>query len=257
MSANERKTGLTSVVIPAYNEGGTLGKTVQDLVAALRDSEKPAEIVIVDDGSTDDTPTVIKNLQRTYSEVKSVLNAPMHGYGYAVRKGLDTAVGEIVAIAMADGSDSPADLLRYVDLIEDGHDCAFGSRFNAGSTVENYPWLKRRVNRLGNFILAKLVKSDYDDFTNGFKAYKREVIDRMKPLRSGQFNLTVEMSMKAVLSGARFAVTANDWRQREAGASSFDVFRQSVLYLFTIDWVLTGRTRNLHLIEKPARVDGG
>lgn len=255
MSTNEHTAGLVSVVIPAYNEGETLATTVQDLITALRGSGTRAEIVIVDDGSTDNTSEVIAELQRSHTEVKGVYSAPMHGYGYAVRKGLESSIGDTVAIVMADGSDSPSDLLRYLDLIESGHDCAFGSRFSGDSRVVNYPRLKRIVNRVGNFILAKLVRSDYDDFTNGFKAYKREVIDSMKPLRSGQFNLTVEMSMKAVLSGARFAVTANDWRQREAGASSFDVVRQSILYLITIHWVLTGRTRHMRLIEKAARVD--
>jgi dolichol-phosphate mannosyltransferase len=255
MSAMEHTAGLVSIVIPAYNEGETLAATVQDLVRALRGSGIQAEIVIVNDGSTDNTPDVITELQQSHTEVRGVLNAPMHGYGYAVRKGLESSIGDTVAIVMADGSDSPSDLLRYLDLIGSGHDCAFGSRFSGASRIENYPWMKKIVNRVGNFILAKLVRSDYDDFTNGFKAYKREIIDRMKPLRSGQFNLTVEMSMKAVLSGARFAVTANDWRQRDAGTSSFNVVRQSILYLITIHWVLTGRTRHMRLIEKAARVD--
>lgn len=255
MSNPDEKIGLASIVIPAYNEGETLGRTIEDLVAALRAAGTSFEIVIVNDGSKDNTGEVIAALQAAHPEVKGFYNAPRHGYGYAVRKGIDSAKGDAVAIVMADGSDSPADLLRYLDLIAQGHDCAFGSRFGGGAVVENYPWLKRIVNRAGNYMLARLAGSDYDDFTNGFKAYRREVLEQMQPLRSGQFNLTVEMSMKAVRSGARFAVTPNDWRQRDAGASSFSVVKQSLLYLMTIHWVVTGRTRYMHHIEKAARVD--
>lgn len=255
MNTNAQNNGLVSIVIPAYNEDETISGTVHELVGALRGAGTRAEIVIVDDGSTDNTARVVADLQAAYHEVRGVRNAPMHGYGYAVRKGIDSSTGDIVAIVMADGSDSPGDLLRYLSLIAGGFDCAFGSRFGGDAVVENYPPLKRVVNRMGNFVLAKLARSDYDDFTNGFKAYRREVLDRMKPLRSGQFNLTVEMSLKAALGGARFAVTQNDWRQREAGASSFSVVKQSFLYLVTIHWVLTGRTRHMQLIEKAARVD--
>lgn len=256
MSKPDWTDELLSVVIPAYNEGETLTATVSALLAALRGAGVRSELVIVNDGSSDNTAAVIEALQTAYPEVKGVYNAPRHGYGYAVRRGIEHASGGVIAIAMADGSDTPADLLRYLELIRQGHDCAFGSRFGGGATVENYPRLKLLVNRVGNFIMARLARSRYDDFTNGFKAYRREVVQRMLPLHSGQFNLTVEMSMKAVRSGARFAVTANDWKQREAGASSFNVLRQSLLYLVTIHWVLTGSTRFMRLIEKPARVDG-
>jgi dolichol-phosphate mannosyltransferase len=255
MTTQEKNLGLASIVIPAYNEGETLTRTIEDLVSALRKAGTRFEIVIVNDGSKDNTAEVISQLQISYAEVKGFYNAPRHGYGYAVRKGIDSAIGDTVAIVMADGSDSPEDLLRYLDLIAQGYDCAFGSRFGGGAVVENYPRLKRIVNRVGNFVLAKLARSDYDDFTNGFKAYRREVLDKIQPLRSGQFNLTVEMSMKAVRTGARFAVTPNDWRQREAGASSFAVVKQSLLYLMTIHWVVTGRTRYMPHIEKAARVD--
>jgi dolichol-phosphate mannosyltransferase len=256
VTAVDANADLVSIVMPAYNEEGTLTATIRELVPALRSSAHRAEVVIVDDGSADRTSAVIADLQREFPEVRGVLNAPRHGYGYAVRKGLDESLGYAVVIVMADGSDSPADVIRYLDLIAAGHDCAFGSRFTGASVVKGYPWAKRIVNRLGNFVIARLVKSDYDDFTNGFKAYRRTVIDKMRPLRSGQFNLTVEMSIKAVRSGATAATIPNDWRQREAGASAFSVVRQSILYFLTIGWILTGSTRYMAAIEKAARVDG-
>lgn len=257
MSNKEWNDELISIVIPAYNEEATLKATVADLLHVLRAAGVQSELVIVNDGSSDKTDVIIGQLQAAYPEVKRCYNAPFHGYGYAVRRGIDSAIGGTIVIVMADGSDAPSDLLHYLKLIRQGYDCAFGSRFGGGAKVENYPRLKMVVNRLGNFLMGRLARSDYDDFTNGFKAYRREVIDSMRPFRSGQFNLTVEMSMKAVRSGARFAVTANDWRQREAGASSFNVLKQSLLYLVTIHWVLTGSTRFERLIEKAARVDVG
>ena len=209
MSSQGHKDELVSIVIPAYNEGETLATTVYNLIPAMRDAGYRTEIVIVDDGSSDNTAQVIEDLERHFTEVRGVINQPRHGYGYAVRRGLEVFTGDSVVIAMADGSDSPKDMVRYFDAIMQGYDCAFGSRFSGDASVKNYPFFKRVVNRLGNFIIARLIKSDYDDFTNGFKAYRKNLIEDMQPLRAGQFNLTVEMSIKAARNGAHFAIIGN------------------------------------------------
>ena len=81
------------------------------------------------------------------------------------------------------------------------------------------------INRMANQLLAWIVGVPYKDFTNGFKCYRREVIEDMQPLITGQFNITIEMSLKATLAGWSYAVVPNDWRQRHAGEYSFNVLK--------------------------------
>jgi dolichol-phosphate mannosyltransferase len=227
-----------SIVMPAYNEQGVLAETVNALVRHLDGCDFEYEILIVNDGSADDTPAVLTALESRHSRVRHVDNPGPHGYGCAVRFGLANFSGDAVAIVMADGSDQPKDVEAYYRKIRDGYDIAFGTRFVAGTRVERYPRIKRVMNRAANAIIARLVGVAYNDFTNGFKCYRREVIASIEPLVSGQFNLTVEMSIKAVLTGARMAVIPNNWTQRESGESKFHLLRVSGLYILTIIYCL-------------------
>ena len=102
---------------------------------------------------------------------------------------------------MADASDDPGDLVRYHGLLEEGYDCAFGSRFIRGAAVHDYPRLKLVINRLANSFIRMLFRHGYNDTTNAFKAYRREVIETVQPLLSNHFNLTVELPLKAIVRG--------------------------------------------------------
>jgi dolichol-phosphate mannosyltransferase len=135
---------------------------------------------------------------------------------------------------MADGSDSPEDLVRYHRLLEEGWDCAFGSRFMPGSRVVDYPRLKLAINRTVNFGIQILFRHRYNDTTNAFKAYRREVIEHIQPLFSNHFNLTVEMPLKAIVRGYRFAVVPISWTNREAGQSKLSLKEMGSRYLFIV-----------------------
>ena len=139
---------------------------------------------------------------------------------------------------MADSSDSPADLVAYYRKIREGYQCAFGSRWIDGAVVSDYPRFKRLLNRMGNRLIGLLFGQRYSDFTNPFKCYRREVVDAMQPLVSGQFGLSIEMSLKAVATRPTYAVLPNSWRNREAGKSKFKVLSQAYLYLLTLFYCL-------------------
>ena len=120
---------------------------------------------------------------------------------------------------MADGSDDPADLVRYHWLLEEGYDCAFGSRFMPGSEVVDYPRFKLTINRVVNWGIRVLFRTGYNDTTNAFKAYRREVIDTVSPLLSNHFNLTVEIPLKATVRGHSFGVDPDRLAQPRRRAS--------------------------------------
>lgn len=229
-----------SIIMPAYNEEGVIEDTVTALCTALDAEAIGYELIIVNDASGDRTGEICAALAARHPAIRPIDNPGPNGYGYAIRKGLEIWTGDAMVVVTSDGADAPADVIAYFRKIEEGYDCAFGARFGAGSTVTGYPPVKRVINRVANRFLGWITGSGgYRDFTNGFKCYRREVIEEMAPLVSGQFNITIEMSLKAVLAGHRYAVVPNDWRQRDAGQSSFRVMRLFKPYAATLIYCLS------------------
>lgn len=235
---------LLSVLIPCYNEALVIKDTVERLSAELTAAGVAHEFVLVNNNSKDNTESVLRDLATRIDGVHVWNTPPRPGYGVAVRCGLEHYAGDCVVIVMADGSEAPCDVLAVYQPIRDGYDCGFGDRFGPNAEVVGYPPVKLAFNRMGNLLIGLLLGSRYRDFTNGFKCYRRWVIEAIQPLASDEFNLTIEMSMSAVLVGARYAVVPHDWRDRMAGKSKFALIRQSLLYLRTISAVLMRRFPN-------------
>jgi dolichol-phosphate mannosyltransferase len=134
--------------------------------------------------------------------------------------GLEAFQGDAVAIVMADGSDDPSDLVLYHELVLEGFDCAFGSRFLPGATVTDCPRVKLVINRIVNSGIWILFRHRYNDTTNALKAYRREVVDGIQPLLSNHFNLAVELPLKAIVRGYSYAVVPTPWRGRSGAFPS-------------------------------------
>jgi dolichol-phosphate mannosyltransferase len=226
-----------SVVIPAHNEAGSIADTVNDLAAALEGAKVEYEIVVVDDESTDGTEGVVRELASENASVRYHRSHNPRGYGHTVRAGLDVFEGDAVAIVMADGSDDPADVVSYHRVLEEGYDCAFGSRFIRGSHVHDYPRFKLALNRVVNFGIRVLFRHGYNDTTNAFKAYRREVIETVQPLLSNHFNLTVELPLKAIVRGHTYEVIPISWRNRKAGDSKLSLQEMGSRYAFIVLYV--------------------
>jgi dolichol-phosphate mannosyltransferase len=223
-----------SVVIPARDESGCVIGTVNSVLSALRREGIPREIVVVDDGSTDATAELVEELARRDPDVQLVRNGGRHGYGMAVRMGIEHATGDAVAVFMADASDDPADLVRCYRKLEEGYECVFGSRFIHGSRLIDYPPHKLLLNRCANLFIKLLFRLRLNDITNAFKCYRRDVIDAMQPLISPHFNLTVEMPLKAIIRGYSYAVIPISWTNRKTGISKLKVKEMGSRYLFIV-----------------------
>jgi dolichol-phosphate mannosyltransferase len=230
-----------SVVIPARDEVDSVEATLDEVTAALERGSIDHEILVVDDGSTDGTATVLERMARANPRIRTLRSARPGGFGLAVRAGLDAFTGDAVAIIMADGSDDPADLVIYHGLLREGYDCAFGSRFVPGASIVDYPRPKLVVNRVVNWGIRLAFRHGYNDTTNAFKAYRREVVEGVQPLLSNHFNLTVELPLKAAVRGYSFAVVPTSWRGRSGGRSKLDLQEMGSRYLFIVLYVLLER----------------
>ena len=226
-----------SVVIPAHNEAGSIAETLRTTIGALDAAGIEHELLVIDDASVDGTPAVVETLAAEHPQLRCLRSHHPRGFGFTVRSGLERFDGDAVAVMMADGSDDPHDLVRYHELLEQGYDCVFGSRFMDGSKVYDYPRLKLIVNRLANWFIRVLFRHGYNDTTNAFKAYRREVIDTVQPLLSSHFNLTVELPLKAIVRGHSFAVIPISWRNRTSGESKLAMKEMGSRYLFIVLYV--------------------
>jgi dolichol-phosphate mannosyltransferase len=226
-----------SVVIPAHNEEDSVGETVEGIVETLEREGIDHDILVIDDSSKDRTSAVVGEIGERHPQVRCIPSHYEPGFGFAVRSGLERFEGDAVAIMMADGSDSPQDLVTYYRLLEEGYECAFGSRFVHGAVVIDYPRSKLIMNRVVNFCIRLFFRHGYNDTTNAFKAYRREVIESIQPLLSHHFNLTVELPLKAVVRGFSYGIVPISWSNRKAGVSKLALNEMGSRYLFIILYV--------------------
>lgn len=228
---------LLSVVIPARDEEESLPSTIEDIVTTFNAAGVPHEIVVVDDGSRDRTWAVLQELRPRFPSLAPTQNTGLNGFGRAVIWGLDHSRGDAVVIMMADASDSPSDAVKYWRLLNEGFDCAFGSRFVDGGEVIDYPRVKLFVNRLANALVRLGFNIPLNDTTNAFKAYRRTVIDGCRPFLAPHFNLTVEIPLKAIVRGYSYTITPISWRNRKFGVAKLKIKEMGSRYFFICAYV--------------------
>ena len=228
---------LLSVIIPARDEEGCIASTVEHLHLELDLRGVPHEIIVVDDGSKDRTWEILQSESRKFTQLKPIKSEGPHGFGRAITQGLDAVAGDAVVIFMADESDDCRDVVRYWQKLNEGYDCVFGSRFMKGGGTIDYPPIKLFMNRLANAFVRFLFRHGLNDTTNAFKAYRKEVIDGIRPILSPHFNITVELPLKAIVRGYSFAVIPITWRNRRHGVAKLKIKEMGSRYLFIVLYV--------------------
>lgn len=224
-----------SIVIPAYNEELNIGPCVADLLQVVSVQHGiTTEVIVVNDNSQDETELQVQQLMARWPTVRLVRRAAPGGFGRAIRSGLEFTRGDVVVIYMGDQSDHPSDVVKYFQAIHEGYDCVFGSRFVSGSSVRNYPPVKLIVNRIVNRVAQILFWTRLNDLTNAFKAYRREVIQRCGPYRACHFNITLEMSLSALISGYKIKQIPIQWEGRTWGSSNLRMREMGRRYLCTL-----------------------
>ena len=226
-----------SVIIPSRNEADNLPDCIKKICTELNNESIKHEILVIDDGSTDESQVVINSLKIEYNSVKYLKNEGENGFGRAVQLGLQAFTGDAVAIMMADRSDSPRNLVEYWNELKDGTECVLGSRFLKGSRVHQYPLIKLVANRIVNTLIRLAFNIEYNDVTNAFKIYRREVIEGCKPFIAPHFNLTVEIPLKAIIRGYSWKVIPISWKNREKGVAKLKLKEMGSRYFFIIAYL--------------------
>jgi glycosyltransferase involved in cell wall biosynthesis len=183
-----------TVVIPAYNEERTIGDIIEDTLAVMDTLNMPYEIIVVDDGSTDETRSVAWN-----HKVKVISNEANFGKGYSMRKAFQQAQGNIIITMDSDGEHLPKEIPDIINPLFNGADIAIGSRF-LGNNIHATTRIHRIGNYLFNISIMLLTGKKVTDSQTGFRAMKKEVLQKLN-LKSNGFEIETEITIKSLLRG--------------------------------------------------------
>jgi len=202
-----------SVVIPAYNEALRLPAYLSEVVAYFDGRAEPYEVIVVDDGSADETAARILEAQAIHQGVTLHRLAENHGKGFAVRAGMRAARGALRLMADADGATPIAEVKRLEAVIEAGADVAVGSRALRDPSVRREVLLHRKLSgEIFNFFARRAGVGDVTDTQCGFKLFRGTAAERLfGELQTDGFAFDVELLLLARRRGYRVAEVAINW----------------------------------------------
>ena len=221
-----------TVLIPIRNEQENIKIISDEILSKI--FCKNFELLFVNDFSEDNSENELKKLTEKYSQIKYI-NNDEKGLGGAISAGIHNSTGKFICIMMSDSSDTVEDLNKYYEVISgDDLDAVFGSRFIKGGKVVEYPKLKYILNRLGNLLAKLLLWTDLNDFTNGFKIYKKDTLLGLYPLVSEGFNIFFELPLKTIIRGYKYKIIPISYYNRTVGEAKFKIQELGSKYLFTL-----------------------
>jgi glycosyltransferase involved in cell wall biosynthesis len=221
-----------SVVLPAYNEQARLPFTLDQLQAFTASRVPDAEIIVVDNGSTDATSAVVHQAESQFPGLR-LMRTDRRGKGLAVRQGMLAARGEVVVFADADLSWVPADLLRFSQLIHEGAPVVIGSREGLGARRVGEPVYRHLMGRVFNGVVQMLAVPGIEDTQCGFKAFRSDAAREIFARQTIEgFGFDVEVLFLARHLG--FPVTPVPLRWEHKENSRVHPVRDSLLMLVDV-----------------------
>ena len=164
-----------SIVIPAYNESARIEAALSSVLGCVEARSWDADILVVDDGSTDNTPAIVQHWMASHPRLHLIQNPGNRGKGYSVRNGLLQASGEIVMFTDADLSAPIEEAERLIAAIDAGADVAIGSRWlDKQKQTVHQPLYRRFFGRCFNWVTRKVMGLPFKDTQCGFKAFRRD-----------------------------------------------------------------------------------
>ena len=242
MSASPATIRL-SVVIPMYNEATRMRQSLPRLLAYLAAQTYSYEVVVVDDGSSDGSADLARELLADVPHHRVIVSRPNGGKGKALRVGMPTARGTYVLFTDADLSTLPTELDKFWPWLESGWDLVIGSRKMAGSVlVRRQPWLRERLGKVFTWLSDLLATRDISDVTCGFKAFRQEAAhDLFRRAQINDFSFDAEILYLAQRRGYRIMEVPVTWHDERG--TTVRIGRDAVRALrglFRIRWNAAG-----------------
>jgi glycosyltransferase involved in cell wall biosynthesis len=212
-----------SIVIPAYNEGARISKALGEVLRVVRERAWNAEVLVVNDGSTDRTAAIVAEFAQVNPEVRLLNNRENRGKGFSVRHGVLNAVGEIVMFTDADLSAPMAEAERLFDALHQGADIAIGSRWlERNRQTHKQPLYRQFFGRCFNAITRLIMGLPFADTQCGFKAFRRPVAQTVFQLqRIERWGFDPELLFIALKRGYKIHEVPVTWGHDERSRLSY------------------------------------
>jgi dolichyl-phosphate beta-glucosyltransferase len=242
-----------SIVIPAYNESDRLGPPLELIIHYLSDSEISSELIIVDDGSSDNTADVAKAILKNATAIASqvIRYEQNRGKGFAVRTGLQAASAKVALFSDADLSTPISEMSKLVDPIRTGEfDLTFGSRALDRSLIGTHqPWRREQGGKVMNLVIRKMSGLPFADTQCGFKAFN---LEKFKPLlglmQIDRFGFDIEFLFVAAHNGLRLKEIPVRWN--DVAGSKVSILRDTLRMMDELQQVRSNAKRGLYDLEK-------
>jgi dolichol-phosphate mannosyltransferase len=240
-TATTRRTESITAVLPSYNEADNLPEVIKELTEHLDQLFITWSILIVDDGSTDDTRNVIDAISKADPRVSMLTFRRNRGKSAALQAAFDVVDSDLVLLMDADGQDDPRALPSLLEQIDGGFDLVTGQR-----ETRNDRTVKRTTSKLYNYATRKATGVDGKDFNSGYKLMRGEVVQNI----SMYGELHRYIPILATWSGFKATEVPVNHRERAHGVTKFGInrFWRGMLDLFTVKFLTTYDRRPFHLV---------
>jgi len=217
-----------SIIIPAKDEQERLPRFLKSVIDHCRRSSHSYEIIVVDDGSRDQTANTALSFQKEFPSLKVISLERNHGKGYAVKQGFFAAQGEIVLFLDADGSTQPEEIERHLDCFEQGYDIVIGSRvLSDGKSRVKAMAYRRWMGAIFNFLVSRILIKDIKDTQCGFKMFRAPLIKELFGcLYLEGFGFDLEVLFLAQRMKLRIKEVAVNWSHVDG--SKVDILKDSL-----------------------------
>lgn len=218
---------LLTIVIPAYNEGAYILKTLTRIQKSVT---TPFECTVVVDHKDDTTIAFVKDFSQLDSRFSFQINEIQPGPAGAIRQGIKSAKGEVIAIVSGDGSDDVSQIDSLTSLVERGVSIAVASRYMKGGQLVGAPFLKSNLSRLAGLTLYHFARIGTRDATNNFKVYSQEFLSTLEIQSMHGFEIGLELTTKARIQKRRIAEIPTIWIERTENESNFPLLKSIPKY---------------------------
>lgn len=236
-----------SVIVPAYNEAKRLPLTLIDMDRHLSKAEYSYEILVVNDGSVDETAEIAKRFSQIIKNLKLIDNNENHGKGWAVRQGMLSARGNLRLFMDVDNSTSVDQFNNMIPYFKEGYDVVIGSRDIKGAKlILPPPWYKRMLGNVGNLIIRILLLRGFWDTQCGFKCFSEEAALRIFRLtKINRWAFDVEALVLAKLLGYRIKEIPVRWVNNPYSSVGFGSYFSFLWDVAKIWWRVKRKNKKL------------
>lgn len=240
-----------SIVIPVYNEENTIKLLCHQVKNVLDRLEESSEIIVIDDGSTDNTYNILKEIKEDIKELRIIRLRTNFGQTAALSAGFDNAQGEVIITIDADLQNDPNDIPKLLEKMKEGYDVVSGWR-----KKRQDPWLTRKIpSYIANRIISWITGVNLHDYGCTLKAYRKEVIKDIELY--GQMHRFIPALAKWV--GGRIGEVGVTHHPRRYGKSKYGIGRtvRVILDLITVKFLLSYSSSPIQIFGLIGLVSGG